>query len=396
MRLLPNWIDGFEEFSDHLPSPLIFRRWGAIAAIAGALERKVWLRSLGMDLYPHLYTVLVAPPGIGKSVITTAIEKLWRGLTTHHVAPKSLSKASLIDSLAEAKRAKTVISGDSLYLEFNSLLVNAGELSVLIPAYDSEFMAALTGIWDGDHYEERRRGNNLHIVIKKPQINLLGATTPSYLNGVLPEGAWDQGFLARTFLIYSGERITRDIFSEAQMSGELLSKLSSDLRDIADMAGPFLWELPAREAMKEWHLAGGPPIPDHPKLTHYLTRRSAHLMKLCMIAAAAESSDRVIRLRHYQTALDWLLSMEAALPDIFKALGSRGDGQTIEEVYHFLYQFYTARKEPMAEHRLISFIAERVPSYSVLRIVEIMEKSGQIEKSITSAGTIGYIPCKKF
>lgn len=395
MRLLPNWIDSFLEYTDHLPSPELFRKWGGIACIAGALERKVWVRSLNMDLYPNLYTVMVAPPGIGKTIITALVEELWRGLTTHKVAPKSLTKASLIDSLADAHRAKTVITANSLHLDFHSLLVNAGELGVLIPAYDADFMNVLTDIYDGRQYEERRRGKDLHITIKRPQLNLLAACTPSYLNGMLPEGAWDQGFLSRTFLIFSGERTTRDLFAEDIVDQELYNRLKSDLRDISDLAGQMAFAPEAKSAIRAWHQAGGPPVPDHPKLTHYLTRRSAHLLKLCIVASCAASDSRFIELAHYQTALGWLLEMESFLPDIFKALGSRGDGQHIEEAWHFLYKIWMARQEPIPEHRLFGYLSERVPSYAVIKIVELMERSGQIEKQLTKSGLIGYVPKAK-
>lgn len=395
MRLLPDWVDSFVQYTEGLPSPLIFRKWGAIAAVAGALERRVWLRSMNLDLYPHLYTFLVGPPGVGKSVIIGRVEELWRSLTAAHVAPKSMTAASLIDSLAEAKRTKTVVQANSMHLEYNSLLSVVGELSVFLPTWDGNFMGNLTGIWDGDHYEERRRGHDRHIIIKKPQLNILGGTTPSYLNGTIPEGAWDQGFLSRTFLVYSGEPVIQDIFAESTLDPELFAKLRSDLRDIFDMAGQFAFLPDAQAALRAWHLAGGPPRPEHPKLVHYLTRRTLHLLKLCMVASASERSDKVITLGHYQTALNWLLEMEGELEQIFKALGARGDGQVIEEAYHFLYRIYMSTKEPIQEHRLIGYLAERVPSYSVSRIVEVMERSGQIEKRLTKMGVPAWVPVAK-
>ena len=76
-RKLPNWVDGFYEHTLNLPTPNLFRKWSAIAAIAGVLERKAWVHTLGSNLYPSLYTVLVAPPGVGKTILTSRVEQLW-------------------------------------------------------------------------------------------------------------------------------------------------------------------------------------------------------------------------------------------------------------------------------------------------------------------------------
>jgi hypothetical protein len=394
MRLLADWIDEFVDLTSHLPSPQLFRKWVAISAIAGVLERKVWVKTMNMELHPNLYVVLVGPPGVGKTVATSLVEDLWRSITGLHVAPKSVSKASLIDSLAEAKRTKTIIDGsNSKHMEYNSLLVNAGELGVLIPQYDPEFMNILTDIWDGRVYEERRRSKDLHIIIKKPQLNILAATTPSYLNQTLPEGAWDQGFLSRTFLIFSGETTIVDIFSDQETDFDKFAKIKSDLRNISDIVGLFKFEPEAREAIRNWHLTGRKPEPDHPKLVHYNIRRTQQLLKLCMVAAASRGSDLIIRLADYQRALGWILEAEVAMGEIFKALGARGDGQVIEEAYHYLYKIFMATTEPVAENRLVGFVSEKVPAYNVLRIIDVMEKSGRIEKGINSkTGVLGWKP----
>ena len=396
MRLLSDWIDEFMNLTDHLPSPSLFRKWVAISAIAGVLERKVWVRTMNMELYPNLYVVLVGPPGVGKTVATSIVEEMWRGVQGLHVAPKSLTKPSLIDALNEAKRTATVIDGNkSKHLTFNSLLVNAGELGVLIPQYDSDFMNILTDIWDGRMYEERRRGNNLHIIVKYPQLNILAATTPSYLNQTLPEGAWDQGFLSRTFLIFSGETTLVDIFADTGTDSDKFAKLRSDLRSISEILGCYSFSEDTRDALRAWHLAGGPPRPDHPKLVHYNIRRTQQLLKLCMVATASRTEDRIITIEDYQRALGWLLEAESAMDQIFKAMGAKGDSTVIEEAYHFLYKLYITTKDPIPEHKLVQFVSARVPAYNVLRIIEIMEKSGQIRRVVNSKGLTSWQPLGK-
>jgi len=395
MRIQPDWINGFLEYSAALPSPEIFRKWSAIAAIAGALERRVWVKIMGMELYPNLYTVLVGPPGVGKTVTTSVVETFWRALGNHHVAPKSVSRAAIIDSLNDATRTKTVIGTPSMHLVYNSLLVHAGELGVLLPDYSPDFMHILTDLYDCRQYDEKRRTNALNIVIKNPQLNILAACTPSYLNTTLPEGAWDQGFLSRTFIVFSGERVIRDLFLEENFNDELFSRLKSDFRQIGEVTGLIKFDPEAAACIQAWHKAGGPPAPDHPKLVNYLTRRTIHLVKLCMVSAMSRSDKLLITVEDYQRALDWLLEMEANIDDVFRAMGSKGDGNIMEETYHFIFKKYMATKQPVLEHVVVSFVSERAPSYNVMRIIELMEKSNQIVKEITPSGRFGFKPLGK-
>ena len=90
-----------------------------------------------------------------------------------------------------------------------------------------------------------------------------------------------------------------------------------------------------------------------------------------------------------------MLQTESSMEEIFKALGAKGDAQVMEEAWHFLYKVYMATKDPVPEHRLINFLAEKLPSYSVLRVVELMEKRGMTDKALTKSGIPGWVPKAK-
>lgn len=358
------------------------------------MERKTWIRVFGINLYPNLYTVFVGGPGVGKTVSATVTENLWRGLPDHHVAATSLTKAALIDSLNDAVRRIVRPGQVPPYIEFNSLLVLAGELGVLIPAYDNEFMNVLTAVYDGTPYGERRRSKDLKLSIAAPQLNILGATTPSYLNSVLPEGAWDQGFLSRVMLIYSGEREVKPLFDEHKDDEPMFKRLLADLSYIGTRFGKFGFTEDAAKAMGAWHLAGGPPIPEHPKLANYLARRTVHLLKLCMVASISDADDFVITMSHYHKALGWLLEAEAAMPDIFRAMNTGGDSKAIEDCWYFVYSTYAKEKRPIAEHRIYTFLRERVPSHAVAKVLEVMVRS-QVLKQSFDGGIVAYTPAPK-
>ena len=374
-----DWIEQFIQHTDSTTSPALFRKWAAISAVAGALERKVWVRSLGSNLYPNMYVVLVAPPGIGKTEATWRVDALWRTNEDLKVAPSSVTKASLIDSLNEAHRRVLTNNPEQPVVNFNSLLMSINELGVLIPAYENEFMNTLTDLWDCKGYSEKRRSTKLEIDIPNPQITMLAACTPSYLMSTLPEGAWDQGFLSRTMLIYSGDRQLRSLFAEQESNEAEWDALVEGLGRIGNLYGEIKFTQDAAALMDDFHMSGGAPQPDHPKLFSYNVRRTVHLLKLCMVCSVSRSDELVVTEEDFSRAKRWLLEAESAMPDVFKAMTQGGAMRVIEEAWHFLYKAYVKDGKPVLESRLIRFLQERVPVHSIEPTIDMMVKGRMIE-----------------
>jgi energy-coupling factor transporter ATP-binding protein EcfA2 len=389
-RKLSSWVAGFLELTDGIQSPEIFRKWSAITAIAGALEQKIWIRSQGEILYPNLYTFLVGPSGSGKTRALRACNSLWQELRdTHFVAPIKLSKSSLVDVLAKATR---IIRGTH---QFNSLLIAAGELGVLIPGYDSDFMNALTYIYDVEKYDEQFR--NVHkgeaLVIEKPQINLLACCTPSFLTELMPAGAWEQGFLSRVIIVYSGHTDIQplDLLGEAiQRTNPLAAALAHDIKKIGDEKNyrRLAFTREAAAALENWHITRHG-APDHPRLTNYSSRRTTHLLKLSMIAAMDHSDAEVIEAHDVQCAQDWLIEAETYMPDVFKAMSSGGDAELTKELHHYI-RTHTARTgQGVPAHHIFLWLRSRAPAHSHRDLVDLMLKAGMVRSEI-SGGVIVY------
>lgn len=395
-RKLKSFVDGFLRYTEGRGSPAIYRKWTAIFLVGAALERKAWIITSKGVLYPNMFLFLIGPAGVGKSLCTALAYNLLAAIRTPehpiHVAPTSVTKASLADALNKAERRVIKLTEKVPLTSFNSLQVIANELGVFLPAWDGDFMSTLTDLWDNGRYHETRRTSKIEINIPNAQLNILSATTPAYLNSLLPEGAWEFGFMSRVINIYSGETEYTDIFAELDHDGSTWKDLVNDLADIYRMWGELRFTDDAKEAVRAWARGGMHPRPDHPKLTHYLTRRLAHLLKLCMIASASTSSDRIITLEHYAEALDWLVEAESYMPDIFKALKTGGDARAMEECWHFAYQHFMKKKEPVPEHLLVMFLGERVPAHSVSRILDVMVQGQLLTKKFMNSGGQGYEP----
>lgn len=382
MRELASWVDGFLEYTETLESPPIFRKWTGLFTVAAAMERKTWIVNGKGTLYPNVYTMLVGPPGAGKSLVTAVSREFLLTLEDHFISPTSVTRASLGDELRNAERKIVRPTEDPAVVTFNSLTVISDELGVFLSEYDGAFMSVLTNIYDNSVYSEARRSKDIRFEIPRPQLNFISGTTPSYLNGFLPEGAWDQGFLSRMMLVYSGATEPGDLFAMNNLNQQLFIKLAADLEQISNLYGEFRPEADMVEAITAWHRAKGPPRPDHPKLVHYNTRRTAHLLKLCMIVAASTGNDLRITLDHYVEALDILLSMEDSIPDIFKSMSRGGDSQIIADTWHFLYHAHIKEKRPIPEGRIITFLQERTPAHNIMRVLEIMCKTGILKEEL--------------
>lgn len=392
-RKLPDWGEAFNEYASKMDSPAILTKWAAISCVAGVLERKVWIRTGKGNLYPNMYVVFVAPPGIGKTVLTSTVFDFWSAMPNQHIAPASVTTASLIDALDNAERRINRPKEDPNIVEFNSLKISNDELGVLLPAYDNAFMNTLTHLYDGKMYSETRRSRETGIEMPNPQLHILAATTPSYLSGMLPEGAWDQGFLSRTLLVYAGAQVKGDLFAESETDAEMEKDLISDLKEIGSLYGKVTFDPEVADALNRWHKADGPPTPTHPKLQHYLTRRTVHLLKLCVVSSVMRDNKKIITMEDYGRALDWLIEMESFIPDIFKAMTNGGDSEVMKECWHFVYTLYMKHKQqPVQEAMVYRFLNQRVPAHSVERLVDVMVKGGLLKYKVDGKRGTCYVP----
>jgi Protein of unknown function (DUF3987) len=385
-----SWIDSFVEQTADTASPLIFRKWAGISAVAGALERKIWIISRGTALFPNLYIMLIGPPGVGKSIILARVNNLWSFLQDHHKGSSSLTRASFIDELDDAKRHQLFTQEGTGYDNFNALTAAISEMGVLLPAYEHAFMSTLTDIYDGTPYSEKRRTKDLSITIERPFFNIICGTTPSYLGKFMPEGAWDQGFISRNIMVYSGVSQPRNPFESPTATD--LTGLIKDLRLISTKKGELKFSKEASAALINWTMAGGPPAPDHPRLASYLPRRTAHLLKLCIISSIAWGASQTIEIEHYQIALDWLLEAELLMPDIFRAMLKGGDSQALEDCWHFMWKMSGRTGQPVMESVATLFLAERVPAHNVERLLQLLVRTGHCEHLITPSGHRAYKP----
>lgn len=374
-RKLASWIARFVEHTEALEAPVVFRRWAAITTIAGVLEQKVWLMTTS-PIYPNIYCFLVGHPGIGKTRVIRAAKSYLEEIPQFFFAPTSMTGASLVDALLSSKRI--IVRLPDVPLEYNSMMITAEELTAFMHKYDDEMIGILSAFYDPDPYLQTRRGKEIRIKIKSPQLNVLSGTTPSNLIKFLPEFAWDQGFTSRVILAYSDEKIVGDDFAKERM--EFDKELAHDLKIINVLCGEFRVSTDYQKAVNNWRALGEPPLPNHPKLLHYNSRRRVHLYKLSMVSSIDRSDSLELTVEDFNKAMGWLLEVELTMPEIFRAGSVGADAKVMEEIEFFI-RATDLKQIGVSEHKVVKFASEKCPAHTVMRVLEIMERTGVIETS---------------
>ena len=210
---------------------MLFRSWAAITTLSGALEKRVWTRTKAGPQFSNLYTMLVAPPGIGKSQAINPAESILKATKKFKIAPNSVTSASFIDALGRANQAYIV--NPTQRLEYHHLFVFAAELGVFLNAYDLGFLSIINELFDHkDTYrEERRHSLKEPIEIHKPMTTMLVGSQPGFLGSLLPEQAWTMGWTSRLLMVYSTELPDVPLFGEYEKHDEIQKALVKKLEE---------------------------------------------------------------------------------------------------------------------------------------------------------------------
>jgi hypothetical protein len=386
-----DFVDSFVAFTDERPSPEIFRKWAAITTLSGALEKRVWCMTKAGPQYANLYTMLVAPPGIGKSQAINPAEALLKATKKFHIAPNSVTAASYIDALGRSARS-VLKPNNSGVLDYNHLFVFAAELGVFINAHDLNFLSIINELFDhkATYREERRHSLKDPIEIHNPMTTLLVGSQPGFLATLLPEAAWTMGWTSRLLMVYSSSMPDVPLFGEYKNMDTEQKKLVQKLDACADYYGEMKWDAKAIADMERWRKDKWGPVPDHPKLANYIPRRGTiFAVKLAMTSAMARGEELAIRMQDVERARGWLLEIEELMPQIFRDMIMRSDDQVIEETFQYLFSIYVKHRAPIAAATILRFLSQRTPAEKAERIMNLMEKAGIIQRQ---AGTETYVP----
>ena len=327
-REVVDWIEGYLEYTKNSEPPTIYHQWGAMCAIAGALQRKVHLRMGFERIYPNLYVILVGHSGrTRKGVALDIAYKMLATVSGVSIAPEASSREAIILAMKRAMSNYEDPATGQIMIQC-PLTAFPEELAVLLGQGDIKLLANLTDWYNSKDewsYETVGRGRD---ALQGLCFNIFGATAPDWIQSMLPQEAVGGGFTSRVIFVVAEKK--RDTVPEHNLSdAEILlqNKLARDLERINQLKGQFQFSPEGKASYIEWYLeqdkllSQGQPAIDDMRFAGYCERRATHLRKLMMIMSASRTDSLEVAEEDFIKALALLKMTESKMHLTFGGLG---------------------------------------------------------------------------
>lgn len=342
MRELENWLDSYLEYTANTESPRSYHTWCGLGVIAGALQRKVYLKwGLGQTLYPNLYVVLIGPSGRTRKGVALGIAKdILKQIPGVTVAPESSSGKQSTILVMKRAGLDFIDPMDGKTKRHCSITAFSEELSVFLGQGDIAYLSSLTDWYDSKddwEYETVGRGRDS---IKGVCLNLIGGTAPDWIQSMIPHEAVGGGFTSRVIFIVEEEKgkIVPEPFMTPREE-ELQGMLIRDLERISKLTGEFDMTLAAKKAYVDWYVqqsTSNKLAVDDLRFAGYNERRATHIKKLMLVCCAARDDRLEIEEEDFHRSLFLLEGAEKKMAKTFGGFGKSRTSDVTETIKTYI------------------------------------------------------------
>lgn len=320
-RNFPDFIGAYFNYARDKFCPDKFHYWTGISLIAGALERKVFVRQGKWDYYPNLYVMLVAHPGIGKSAaIQIGVNNILSQLENINYIPQHVSEAKLVEIMG---RSKVYYHGNKEIPHSSSYWVISEASNVLSEkAGGGDLIPLITDIYDCPNKWAKGTKKDGEDVYTNLCLNMISGVTFNFAQELILGPNSAGGFASRNiYVVHDTELIRYPTWESPLDNDEYKAKLIEDLQQINKMTGQFKLDQEFKNKYMEWF-----PINDKRNqnlkdvtLRHFMARNHTNIIKIAQVISASESNEMILTAKHWNHALEIVESINKKLPGLISS-----------------------------------------------------------------------------
>lgn len=392
-RNFSNFIDAYLKYTENQESTRKIHKWVALSIIAAAMERKVYLDAGHFKIFPNLYVFIVGDSGVVRKSTSTGIGvDLLRSMDELQIMSERVTSSSLIQQLERSKREFSV--GDTTEVQ-SAVFAYASELVVFLREVYGSISELLTTFYDcipQDStkpwiYETKGEGQ---IKIFGPCLNILGATTATWLTKAIPSDEMEGGFSSRVIFVVERENPDKFI-AWPELNPEVAAlrpKLVQDLQQIHSLRGSFKKTQAAHDFYHEWYVSYKTNAikQTDARFRGYYGRKPTTVIKLAMALAVAESNDLIFDRHHLEKAIAMLEELEENMMDAFGATGKNLLAEGL-----FRISDLVQRSGKITHKVLLKTFYRDLNGNEIQQIMTDLLKMGKVKFTQIGGGEIEYI-----
>jgi hypothetical protein len=311
-RRFPSWIDAYMDYARDSYCPDSFHLWTGLSVLAGALERKVWVKNGKVTYFPNIFVFLTTFAGIGKSTAlnrgTDLLERLKDECNSNFkLVDEQITEPAFVKLMSE-RQAIQLSETKTLYHSSGYLHASEASSSALQNTHGN-FVATITGFYDCPKVFRKTTISGGSTEFYNVCFSMLAGATFDYLKTIVNETSVMGGFASRVIYVVNKERLVRTPKWGANFTDtSAQDALFEDLKEIHQLNGNFT---PSKAFVSAWE--DFQPECDRllislnsARLESLAARRSNHVMKLAMLLSVAESNNLNLELHHWEKAVEMI------------------------------------------------------------------------------------------
>ena len=293
--------------------------------------------------------MLVGPAGVAaKSTSANIGMDLLKRIDAVHFGPKSMTWQGLIVALKNAAELVPFGTGvDQEYTPMSCITCVVSELGTFLRPKDTEMIDVLVDLWDGKK-EIWKRGlaTSEGYEVENPWINMIGATTPSWLQKNFDESMIGGGLVSRIVFVYGDEKRSLIAYPSEMLDKdkyeEMGDRLTEDLNEIALIKGEYELTKDAIAWGSKWYEHHWTNRPDHmasDRYSGYIARKQTHMHKLAIVMAAAQRDELIITKDDLTVCHNLVTELEKSMIVVFDSIGTSETSRWSKDIIAYLRTF---------------------------------------------------------
>jgi len=377
MRNFDDWLAGYREFTEETESAPILHKWVSLSTIASVLRRKVWLKVGRLKIYPNMYVVLVAEPGVARK--TQAINyavPIVREISGVRLSADAITKEALTQDIAEARDASILPNGD--VMEHCSISIVSKEFESFLgqKKENTKMLVLLTDLFDAPDKWDYRTKNSGQDATVAVCINLLAATTPDSIASSLPTQAIGGGLTSRIMFVWAAGK-TKKVTAPPVPDAKLKLAIIQDLAAISRLSGEYEMSAECFRKWDAWYNAYEEEDPQRIApdkcFRGWYSRKPLYLQKLALIHTAATTDSNIIEWSAFEAALEDVLEVESYMGRTFSAVGRSEVSPDVDAVMREIQS-----RKVISEKKLLQLVWRDIDAKKFDNVIETILRTGKV------------------